>query len=162
MGDYMIANVVCKIRWIQIGHGKLFKWNLAMLAIFQFSILSRSCFSAPIKLLPLYDQIMAVVPLNHRNTSIPITKELVSMNVNISTETARVERQVKRNPMFYKQNARQLHKWPQVFSVLMVCSRNSFTNGWSASKMISQFSLRWSQLPLPAWCGPSNGLVNLR
>ena len=40
-----------------------------MLTTFHFSILSRSSFSAPIKLVPLSDQIMAGVPLRDTNRS---------------------------------------------------------------------------------------------
>ena len=66
-----------------------------------FSILSRSSFSAPIKLVPLSNQIMACVPLRDTNSSTPITQELVSMDVTISTWTARVVRQVKRKPHLF-------------------------------------------------------------
>ena len=74
--------------------------SAAMLTTFHFSLLSRSSFCAPIKLVPLSDQIMAGVPLRDTNRSTPIAQELVSMDLTISTWTARVVRQVKRKPHF--------------------------------------------------------------
>ena len=44
---------------------------------------------------------MAGVPLRDTNRSTPITQELVSMDVTISTWTARVVRQVKRKPHLF-------------------------------------------------------------
>ena len=61
----------------------------------------RSSFCAPIKLVPLSDQIMAGVPLRDTNRSTPITQELVSMVVTILTWTARVVRQMNRKPHLF-------------------------------------------------------------
>ena len=74
--------------------------SAAILTKFHFSTISRGSFSAPIKLVPLSDQIMAGVPQRDTNCSNLITQELVSMDVTISTRTARVGRQVKRKPHF--------------------------------------------------------------
>ena len=73
----------------------------AMLSVFQFSIHSRSSFSAPMKFVPLSDQIIAGVPRRETNRSTPILQELVSMDGTTSTWTARVVRQVKRNPHLF-------------------------------------------------------------
>ena len=72
-----------------------------MLTTFHFSKLSQSSFSAPIKLVPLFDRIMAGVPLRDTNYSTPITQELMSMDVTIWTWTAQLVRQVKRKPHLF-------------------------------------------------------------
>ena len=75
--------------------------STAMLSVFHFSIHSRSSFSAPMKFVPLSDQIIAGVPQLETNRSTPITQELVFMDRTTSTWTARVVRQVKRNPHLF-------------------------------------------------------------
>ena len=46
--------------------------SAALLTVFHFSILLRSYFSAPTKLLPLSDQMIAVVPRRETNRSTPL------------------------------------------------------------------------------------------
>ena len=79
--------------------------SAAMLSVFHFSTHSRSSFSAPMKFVPLSYllsyQIIAGVPRRETNRSTPITQELVSMDGTTSTWTARVVRQVKRNPHLF-------------------------------------------------------------
>ena len=80
---------------------RLFISSAAMLIVFYFSIHSQRFFSAPIKFAPLSDQIIVGVLRQERNHSTPITQELVSMDGTTSTWTARVVRQVKRNPHLF-------------------------------------------------------------
>ena len=87
--------------WIEPPLYTFVRSSAAMLTTFNFSILSGSSFSAPIKLVPLSDRIMEGVPLRDTNGSTPITQELVSMDVTISTWTERVVRQVKRKPHIF-------------------------------------------------------------
>ena len=75
--------------------------SAAMLILFQFSIHSRSFFSAPIKLVPISHQIIAGVPGRETNRSLTITQEQLSVDGTTSTWTARVFRKVKRNPHLF-------------------------------------------------------------
>ena len=73
----------------------------------RFVMHSRRTFSASTKIGPLSDQFIASVPVRETNHFTSITREPVSADGKISTKTARVVRQVKRNPTSYRSSDEQ-------------------------------------------------------